>query len=120
LSFEVVVWGRWVLWGVVVCCEVRVDLILVPSTHYRQSETPFTPYGGANMTEIFYHESTNVHPHITRYPGFGELHGAACPCIDVGAGILKNDWASDAEYVSVREFDAAHTFSPPPSLNVPS
>ena len=62
---------------------------------YLESRTEFS----GNMTEIFYHEGNKVHPHITRYPGLGDLHGAACPCIDVGTGIVSHTWAEDAQYL---------------------
>lgn len=68
---------------------------------YLESETPID---GVNMTEYFYHESTKVHPDITRW-GINLPRGGMCPCIDLSAGIVSYDWAADAEYVGREELE---------------
>jgi hypothetical protein len=50
-----------------------------------------------NMTEQFYHiPDGTVHPNIGKY---GPLGTPACPCIDLGVGPVKPDWAGDALYL---------------------
>lgn len=61
---------------------------------YFKSSTVVLP---ANETEHFYHKPDGtVHPDITKY---GVFPVPICPCIDLGVGPVRNDWAADAEYV---------------------
>ena len=55
-----------------------------------------TPLPGTNMTEIFHHIDTFVHPEITKY-GIDPV--PTCLCINVGVGPVSHDWAADAQYV---------------------
>lgn len=70
---------------------------------------------GVNMTEFFYHESTNVHPDITKYGIDSHVPlsplGGICPCINVSTGIVAPAWTTGALYVGRERMDIEYLWT---------